>query len=47
MTLYALGDRRPQLPEDGDYWVAPDANVIGAVTLASGASVWFAGNAVL
>ena len=41
MTLYALGDRRPQLPEDGAYWVAPDANVIGDVVLMSGASVWF------
>lgn len=41
MTLYALGDLVPTLPGDGDYWVAPDANVIGDVTLGSGASVWF------
>ncbi len=41
MTLYALGDLTPQLPEDGDFWIAPDANVIGNVTLHSGASVWF------
>ena len=27
MTLYALGDDQPQLPGDGDYWVAPGAHV--------------------
>ena len=41
MTLYALGDLTPQLPEDGDVWIAPDANVIGNVILRSGTSVWF------
>ena len=41
MTLYALGEHVPALPEDGDYWIAPDANVIGQVALASATSVWF------
>ncbi|SFP28489.1 gamma carbonic anhydrase family protein [Tranquillimonas alkanivorans] len=41
MTLYALGDLSPTLPEDGSAWVAPDANVIGRVILGSRASVWF------
>ena len=41
MTIYALGDIYPQLPEDGDYWIAPDANVIGDVQLASKVSIWF------
>lgn len=41
MTLYALDGIAPELPEDGDVWVAPDANVIGKVVLRSGASVWF------
>ncbi len=41
MTLFALGDIAPTLPDDGDVWIAPDANVIGNVTLHSGASVWF------
>ena len=41
MTLYALGDRRPTLPDDGDIWVAPDANVIGEVILHSGVGIWF------
>ena len=41
MTLYALGDRRPVTPEDGDAYVAPDANVIGDCVLGQGSSVWF------
>lgn len=41
MTLYALDGIAPELPEDGDVWVAPDANVIGRVVLETGASVWF------
>lgn len=41
MTLYALDGHAPETPEDGDFWVAPDANVIGKVVLKSGASVWF------
>ena len=39
MTLYALGDNRPDVDEDA--WVAPDANVIGRVRLEAGSSVWF------
>ena len=45
MTLYSLDDKTPQTPEDGDYWVAPGAQVMGNVALRSGASVWF--NAVI
>lgn len=41
MTLYALGDLKPTLPEDGDYWIAPDANVIGQIIVESAASIWF------
>ncbi len=41
MTIYALDGQMPQTPEDGDYWVAPDANVIGNVVLGSATSVWF------
>lgn len=37
--LYALGDKTPQI--DADAWVAPGCHVIGDVTLAAGASVWF------
>lgn len=39
MTLYTLGGRAPQIAED--VWVAPDACVIGAVTLDAGSSIWF------
>jgi carbonic anhydrase/acetyltransferase-like protein (isoleucine patch superfamily) len=41
MTLYALEGLTPQTPEDGDYWVAPDANVIGNVVLETATSIWF------
>ena len=37
--LYALGDKTPQI--DADAWVAPGCHVIGDVTMAAGASVWF------
>ncbi|KQR60854.1 gamma carbonic anhydrase family protein [Brevundimonas sp. Leaf168] len=41
MTIYALGDSKPQLPPRGEYWVAPSASVIGNVILHPNASVWF------
>ena len=41
MTLYALNGRAPEIPDDSDYWVAPDANVIGRVILGSASSIWF------
>lgn len=43
MSLYSLDGVVPDLAPDS--WVAPGARVIGRVTLAAGASVWF--NAVL
>ncbi|WP_102223286.1 gamma carbonic anhydrase family protein [Acidimangrovimonas sediminis] len=39
--IYALDGIAPQLPGNGDFWVAPDANLIGKVVLHEGASVWF------
>lgn len=44
-ALYSLDGVSPELPGDGDFWVAPGAHLMGRVTLCSGASVWF--NAVL
>ncbi|MEM9708042.1 MAG: gamma carbonic anhydrase family protein [Pseudomonadota bacterium] len=41
MTLYALDGVSPALPEDGDIWIAPDANVIGRIEIASGVGIWF------
>ena len=37
--IYALDGIAPDL--HADTWVAPDANIIGKVTLGQGASVWF------
>lgn len=45
MTLYAIGGHAPETPEDGDFWVAPGAQVIGKVKIGKGAGIWF--NAVL
>lgn len=41
MTIYSLGGLRPRLPDSGEFWVAPDANVIGDVTLGAGVGIWF------
>jgi len=41
MTIYVLGDARPELPEDNAFWIAPNASVIGKVRLKRHASVWF------
>lgn len=41
MTIYTLDGVSPRFPESGNYWVAPDANVIGNVVLEEDASVWF------
>ncbi|PVA11595.1 gamma carbonic anhydrase family protein [Pelagivirga sediminicola] len=41
MTLYTFEGHAPETPADGDFWVAPDAHVIGRVVLEAGASVWF------
>jgi carbonic anhydrase/acetyltransferase-like protein (isoleucine patch superfamily) len=37
--IYTLGERRPTF--HGDYYVAPDAAVIGSVEMGADASVWF------
>jgi carbonic anhydrase/acetyltransferase-like protein (isoleucine patch superfamily) len=41
MPLYGLQDWRPELPADDEYWIAPNATLIGRVRLAKGVSVWF------
>lgn len=41
MTVYALADKKPQLPRKGEYWIAPNATVAGDVILEPGASIWF------
>jgi carbonic anhydrase/acetyltransferase-like protein (isoleucine patch superfamily) len=42
MPLYTLDDISPSVPADGRYWVAPDAHVVGRVTLGEDANIWFA-----
>ncbi|MBV9286706.1 MAG: gamma carbonic anhydrase family protein [Hyphomicrobiales bacterium] len=41
MPVYSLGQRRPALPPEGRYWIAPTASVIGDVRLGIDAGVWF------
>lgn len=41
MTIYELQGEAPQLPEEGSYWIAPNATLIGRVKLLKGSSVWF------
>src|SRR5258708_23279182 len=39
--IYELDGQKPYVPEDGRYWVAPSAAVIGRVRVNSDCSVWF------
>ncbi|MGZ8363179.1 MAG: gamma carbonic anhydrase family protein [Caulobacteraceae bacterium] len=41
MSLYSLDGVAPTLPPEGEYWIAPNAVVIGNVILKRNASVWF------
>ena len=41
MPVYALGNRKPVLPDADRFWVAPNAYVIGSVTIGSGVGIWF------
>jgi carbonic anhydrase/acetyltransferase-like protein (isoleucine patch superfamily) len=41
MPIYALDGVAPELPPDGQYWIAPNAVVLGKVRLRKNASVWF------
>ncbi|TVR08359.1 MAG: gamma carbonic anhydrase family protein [Salinarimonadaceae bacterium] len=41
MPLYALDGTSPELPSDGQCWIAPDAHVIGKVRLGVDVGIWF------
>jgi carbonic anhydrase/acetyltransferase-like protein (isoleucine patch superfamily) len=41
MPLYSLEHRRPQLPPEECYWIAPDARLIGDVRLGRDVGIWF------
>jgi carbonic anhydrase/acetyltransferase-like protein (isoleucine patch superfamily) len=41
MAIYELDGQAPDLPADGNYFIAETATVIGRVRLKPGASIWF------
>jgi len=41
MPLYEIEGLRPSVPESKRFWVAPDAQVIGNVTLGEDVSIWW------
>ena len=41
MTLYSIDGIQVELPSEGEYWVAPNAVIIGRVKLGPFASIWF------
>jgi carbonic anhydrase/acetyltransferase-like protein (isoleucine patch superfamily) len=41
MNVYDLGAAVPALPADDEYWIAPNAVVLGNVILKKNASIWF------
>ena len=41
MGVYNLGEVGPELPGPDEYWIAPNAAVMGRVILKKNASIWF------
>jgi carbonic anhydrase/acetyltransferase-like protein (isoleucine patch superfamily) len=41
MTVYSLDGVLPELPPENDYWIAPNAVVIGKVKLDRDVGIWF------
>ena len=41
MPIFSIKGQKPFLPESGNFWVAPDSNLIGEVILNNFVSVWF------
>ena len=41
MPLYSLDGRRPALPAEGRYWIAPSACLIGDVSVGIDVGIWF------
>ncbi len=41
MPIYALEDRKPLLPPEGRYWLAPTATLIGDIELHEDVGIWF------
>ena len=40
-AIYELGEMKPTLPNNSDFWIAPNSFVIGNVIMKEGTSVWF------
>jgi carbonic anhydrase/acetyltransferase-like protein (isoleucine patch superfamily) len=41
MPIYAFEGIAPEFPEQGSYWIAPSASLIGKVRLERDVSIWF------
>jgi carbonic anhydrase/acetyltransferase-like protein (isoleucine patch superfamily) len=41
MPVYSLDGVQPELPPEGQYWIAPTAVVIGKVRLGANVALWF------
>lgn len=41
MTVYSFNGVAPTLPEGTDFWIAPNAQVMGQVVLGTATSIWF------
>lgn len=41
MSVYRLNGLAPTLPDEGEYWIAPTAVVVGNVILKKNSSIWF------
>ena len=41
MPLYSLDGIAPETPPEGQWWLAPDAHLIGRVRLAKDVGIWF------
>jgi len=41
MTLYSFEGIEPECPENGDFWIAPNAQVMGRVRVSEACSIWF------
>ena len=41
MPLYSLDGRRPPLPAEGRFWIAPNASLIGDVRVGIDVGIWF------
>ena len=41
MPLFSINSTKPTVPNSGNYWLAPDSNVIGNVEIQNLVSIWF------